>query len=124
MHQERQRMAGQYKRLLMLLCWCAGMPSGQQQSAALPAPPIDVATRSGHAQSAGQTELPANQVVMTQTQQAAGQTWFLLQNSVGQLGCCCCSCCCCVSMAWSFLIELHHRPDAGHVHVIKPVRGN
>ena len=88
MHQERQRTAGQCSRLLMLLCWCAEMPSGQQQSAALPVPPVDVATRSGRAQSAGQTELPASQVTMSQSYQgieavaavALGKeaTWLLI----------------------------------------------
>ena len=101
MHQERQRMAGQCSRLLMLLCWCAGMPSGQQQSAALPAPPVDVATRSGHAQNAGQTELPATPSHHESDSAGSEANLVTAAESSGAAAAAAAA----VSMAWSFLIE-------------------
>lgn len=59
MHQGHQRKGGQGSRLQMPKYCSAGKPSERQQSAALPIPPVDVGTRSGPAQSAGQIALPA-----------------------------------------------------------------
>ena len=86
------------------------MPSGQQQSAALPAPPVDVATKSSHAQSAGQTVLPATQVTMNQSYQAVWEV--TAAAGTGQPSCCYC---CCVDRALSLLGRVHYTPGAEHV---------